>query len=683
MTEKTARKQIMDEVIGCIVSSKGGVPARRAVALRAEETHLRREPTRAHTTTTSHRVVESSKLKMPQRARSKFLGSVCDVLTAFVCGGAAACALVAAGGALRSLQYVSAANGACTVLLLASLIFIVCESRKVRMRSIAAKVCRAIAARPISHATSGALLAIHTYAMLLVLGNSGRLRGPLCVAVLHCCAPLFDALVQMIGCCRRRSTGAAHASPRRGSRRSSPSLENGGFGGGGGGASGMASLSSAGAGERWSTCHVVFVLALACAWWPQRRSLVTSLAALVAAGAGACRDAVAARARESALADDLPLVGGRMPTETQVRWTAALVSTLFAALVSLGWALSCRVLFPQREGGVGADDATTLSVAEGSSATAIALAACFAAVALVARDADLEGILNGQTGGRQQRPAASAAAAAAAASSAAVAAKLRTIGLLLGIVLVHAVVHGRELPVKSPLIVALALCYTGVHLRSAARSSESLSSDRRSRLSAFGGAIGGQSASGVRCFSLCGFNSGGRTPRGGRRDRAPARRGMCCGVPCSTLAYHTRRLLAETRTDRSSCRMLTFLLLNIVVMFGELGVGLWSNSLGLVSDAGHMLFDSSALFIGLIAAYIARWPADQSFGFGYDRVEVRRCPTYSPPCSLLFSSPARLYTLTLVSVCAPPPTHTSTAPLGICKRSLSHRSRVLCFERID
>ena len=597
---------------------------------------------------------------MPQRARSKFLGSVCDVLTAFVCGGAAACALVAAGGALRSLQYVSAAaNGACAVLLLASLIFIVCESRKVRMRSIAAKVCRAIAARPISHATSGALLAVHTYAMLIVLGNSGRLRGPLCVAVLHCCAPLFDALVQMVGCCRRRSTGAAHASPRRGSRRSSPSLENGGFGGGGGGASGMASLSSAGAGERWSTCHVVFVLALACAWWPQRRSLVTSLAALVAAGAGACRDAVAARARESAMADDLPLVGGRMPTETQVRWTAALVSTLFAALVSLGWALSCRVLFSQREGGVGADDATTLSVAEGSSATAIALAACFAAVALVARDADLEGILNGHTGGRQQRPAASAAAAAAAASSAAVAAKLRTIGLLLGIVLVHAVVHGRELPVKSPLIVALALCYTGVHLRSAARSSESLSSDRRSRLSAFGGAIGGQSASGVRCFSLCGFNSGGRTPRGGRRDRAPARRGMCCGVPCSTLAYHTRRLLAETRTDRSSCRMLTFLLLNIVVMFGELGVGLWSNSLGLVSDAGHMLFDSSALFIGLIAAYIARWPADQSFGFGYDRVEVRRCPTYSPPCSLLFSSlsPARLYTLTLVSVCAPPPTH--------------------------
>ena len=47
-----------------------------------------------------------------------------------------------------------------------------------------------------------------------------------------------------------------------------------------------------------------------------------------------------------------------------------------------------------------------------------------------------------------------------------------------------------------------------------------------------------------------------------------------------------------------------------------------NNSLGLVSDAGHMLFDSSALVIGLIASYMAEWKESPTFSFGYKRVEV-------------------------------------------------------------
>ena len=42
----------------------------------------------------------------------------------------------------------------------------------------------------------------------------------------------------------------------------------------------------------------------------------------------------------------------------------------------------------------------------------------------------------------------------------------------------------------------------------------------------------------------------------------------------------------------------------------------------MISDAGHMLFDSSALVIGLIASYMAEWPASQTYSFGYKRVEV-------------------------------------------------------------
>lgn len=67
-------------------------------------------------------------------------------------------------------------------------------------------------------------------------------------------------------------------------------------------------------------------------------------------------------------------------------------------------------------------------------------------------------------------------------------------------------------------------------------------------------------------------------------------------------------------------------------MFVELAVGrlffpfspsgVLNNSLGLVSDAGHMLFDSSALVIGLIASYMAEWPANDCYSMGYRRVEV-------------------------------------------------------------
>ena len=40
-------------------------------------------------------------------------------------------------------------------------------------------------------------------------------------------------------------------------------------------------------------------------------------------------------------------------------------------------------------------------------------------------------------------------------------------------------------------------------------------------------------------------------------------------------------------------------------MFVELGYGVYSNSLGLISDAFHMLSDNISLLVALIASYIA------------------------------------------------------------------------------
>lgn len=50
--------------------------------------------------------------------------------------------------------------------------------------------------------------------------------------------------------------------------------------------------------------------------------------------------------------------------------------------------------------------------------------------------------------------------------------------------------------------------------------------------------------------------------------------------------------------------------------------GWWADSLALMSDAGHMLTDSSSLAIGAIAAWMARRPASRLHSFGLQRAEV-------------------------------------------------------------
>lgn len=82
------------------------------------------------------------------------------------------------------------------------------------------------------------------------------------------------------------------------------------------------------------------------------------------------------------------------------------------------------------------------------------------------------------------------------------------------------------------------------------------------------------------------------------------------------------RIVASLWARDDSRKILMFLSVNVSYMFVELAVGFWSNSLGLIGDAGHMLFDNSALVIGLVASYIGKLPADEQFTYGYGRVEV-------------------------------------------------------------
>lgn len=56
--------------------------------------------------------------------------------------------------------------------------------------------------------------------------------------------------------------------------------------------------------------------------------------------------------------------------------------------------------------------------------------------------------------------------------------------------------------------------------------------------------------------------------------------------------------------------------------FLEFLYGYLANSLGLISDSAHMLFDSTALGIGLYASFMAHLKSNIKFSFGFHRFEI-------------------------------------------------------------
>ncbi|MGH0149967.1 UNVERIFIED_CONTAM: hypothetical protein FKN15_016414 [Acipenser sinensis] len=80
--------------------------------------------------------------------------------------------------------------------------------------------------------------------------------------------------------------------------------------------------------------------------------------------------------------------------------------------------------------------------------------------------------------------------------------------------------------------------------------------------------------------------------------------------------------LKQILEEYDSRQIFYFLCLNLAFTFVELFYGVWTNSLGLISDGFHMLFDCSALVLGLFAALMTRWKATRIYSFGYGRVEI-------------------------------------------------------------
>lgn len=76
--------------------------------------------------------------------------------------------------------------------------------------------------------------------------------------------------------------------------------------------------------------------------------------------------------------------------------------------------------------------------------------------------------------------------------------------------------------------------------------------------------------------------------------------------------------------DRSTPRRALAVALALTLGFSvaEVVVGLWSGSLALLADAGHMLGDSGALAMSLVIAFIATKPRSRHKTYGYRRAEV-------------------------------------------------------------
>jgi cobalt-zinc-cadmium efflux system protein len=77
-----------------------------------------------------------------------------------------------------------------------------------------------------------------------------------------------------------------------------------------------------------------------------------------------------------------------------------------------------------------------------------------------------------------------------------------------------------------------------------------------------------------------------------------------------------------TTAARSRKRLAAVLVLTCTVMIAEVLGGLWSGSLVLLADAGHMLSDAFALGLALFAIWFAARPSPPHHTYGYHRAEI-------------------------------------------------------------
>jgi cobalt-zinc-cadmium efflux system protein len=88
------------------------------------------------------------------------------------------------------------------------------------------------------------------------------------------------------------------------------------------------------------------------------------------------------------------------------------------------------------------------------------------------------------------------------------------------------------------------------------------------------------------------------------------------------MMVHNHGMDSHQETISSYRRLKFTLVIVLIVMVAEVLGGIFSGSLALLSDAGHMLVDALALGLSLFAITAAQRPATATKTFGYHRVEI-------------------------------------------------------------
>jgi len=85
---------------------------------------------------------------------------------------------------------------------------------------------------------------------------------------------------------------------------------------------------------------------------------------------------------------------------------------------------------------------------------------------------------------------------------------------------------------------------------------------------------------------------------------------------------HTHASPPSSRRRAETRSLLIAFTLSLAIAIGEGLGGLFSGSLALQADAGHVLTDASGLLLSLVAGWLASRPADLRRTFGYYRLEI-------------------------------------------------------------
>ncbi|KAF8845223.1 cation efflux protein [Paxillus ammoniavirescens] len=102
----------------------------------------------------------------------------------------------------------------------------------------------------------------------------------------------------------------------------------------------------------------------------------------------------------------------------------------------------------------------------------------------------------------------------------------------------------------------------------------------------------------------------------------PSKEQTLSSSPRTPVSKLIRFYLNSILSDNESRKIFYFLALNMCYMLVQMLYGVWTNSLGLISDAIHMAFDCMAIGVGLLASIMAKWPPDERFTYGYGRIET-------------------------------------------------------------